>query len=461
MSSYFKSALASVARLASLPALLAILASVAAPARAEVDVRVEARPATAPIQAFISVTANGNPVGGLQAGDFTVTIDGDPVTIPPENFTLPPTQDPNQHVSVVFTMDYSPSVVDAARADMEQAVVNFIDSMNDGDFAAIVKFNNTNPNGASVVAPFTEVVNGAGNNPNLEVAARSDYDGDGTNLLDALEVSLNHIAATILPPGPKSIVLVSDGGEFDSLAEQSDVLALANANSIPIFTIGVADLSQPGFQELLELLADDTGGDFFPAPTPENIAQAYEAILVRLNNEYLLTIANDFADCAVHVLEVTVTGQAPVSVPFTRRTCDTVPEAFSFDSVTGVDPGEVVTSEPATISGIEVPAQISVISGDFSITANGQCGVADSDFTNLPTTISDGETICIRQTASTTSSTTKTTTLTIGGVSGTFSTTTAAGSGGGGGGGGGGGAAGLSELLLGLCLLLFGRRRTA
>lgn len=444
---------------------LALLGSlVAGTAVAAVDVRVEGRPASAPIEVYVTVTdLAGNPLGGYDETDFEVTIDGNPITIGSGDLTQPPSQDPNQQVSVVFTMDYSPSVVDAARADMEQAVVDFIDGMNDGDFAAVVKFNNTHPNGASVVASFTEVVNGAGNNPTLEAAARSDYPGDGTNLLDALGVSLNQILTppAPLPNGPKAIVLVSDGGEFDSTeVTQSEVLALANANSIPIFTIGVADISEPGFEELLTALAGETGGDFFPAPTPETIAAAYDTILVRLLNEYLLTITGSIADgitdCAEHDLSVTVTGQATVIVPFTRRTCDTEPDAFSFTAQTGLDRNEVVTSNEVTINGIEVPAHISVLLGTYSI----GCGPNDADFTDQPGTIAAGDTVCVRQTASGQTSTTKVSTLTIGGVAGTFSTTTAAATGGGGG-GGGGGAFGLFELLLAFSAVLFGRRRTA
>ena len=49
-----------------------------------------------------------------------------------------------------------------------------------------------------------------------------------------------------LPAGPKAIILISDGGENESSLSQSDVVALANANSIPIFTIGVGDLDSAG-----------------------------------------------------------------------------------------------------------------------------------------------------------------------------------------------------------------------
>ena len=460
MTASFRRAATRRAGLTLLPAVALLLAAtLVMPAQADVNVRVEARPPSAPIEVYMTVTdGNGDPLGGYVAGDFTVTIDGQPITIADGDLTLPPVQHPNRHVSVVFTMDYSPSVVDAARADMEQAVVDFMNAMEDGDFAAIVKFNATNPNGASVVASFTEIDHGA-NNAALEVAARSDYDGTGTNLLDALQLSLDHIADSTLPLGPKAIVLVSDGGEFDSTdATLASVLDSANARGVPIFTIGVADLSEPGFEELLTSLADDSGGEFFEAPTSQNIADAYATILLRLQNEYRLSIANGITDCAEHELEVTITGQAPEAVLFTRRTCDTEPDPFSFTAQAGLDRGEVVTSNEVTINGIEVPAHISVIGGRYSI----GCGPNDADFTDQPGTIADGDTVCLRQTTSGQASTDKVTTLTIGGVAGTFTTTTAAGGGGGGGGnGGGGGALGLFELLLGCAALGFRRRRAA
>jgi VWFA-related protein len=459
MTAPFRRAATRSAGLTLLPAVALLLATtLVMPAQADVNVRVEARPPSAPIEVYMTVTdGNGDPLGGYVASDFTVTIDGQPITIADGDLTLPPVQHPNRHVSVVFTMDYSPSVVDAARADMEQAVVDFMNAMEDGDFAAIVKFNATHPNGASVVAPFTEIDHGA-NNAALEVAARSDYDGVGTNLLDALQLSLDHIADSTLPLGPKAVVLISDGGEFDSTdATLGSVLDSANARGVPIFTIGVADLSEPGFEQLLTSLADDTGGEFFEAPTSQNIADAYATILLRLQNEYRLSIPNGIADCAEHELEVTITGQAPAAVLFTRRTCDTEPAAFSFNSLTGLDRGETVTSNEVTITGIEVPAHISVIGGTYSI----GCGPNEADFTNQPGTIADGDTVCLRQTTSGQASTDKVTTLTIGGVAGTFTTTTAAAGGGGGNNGGGGGATGLFELLLGLAALLLVRRRFA
>lgn len=423
------------------------------PAMAAVNLRVEGRPADQPIQAFVRVTddVTGDPIEGLTAGDFTVTIDGDPVTI--SGVTLPPDQSATQRVSIIFAMDYSLSVTTVAEDAMEQAVINFVAEMAAGDQVAIIKFNDTNPSRASVVLPFTAV---SANNAAIDAAVLSDYPGDGTNLLDALELGVNHFLnpPAPLPAGPKAIVLISDGGENESEISEFEVVDLASANSIPIFTIGVGDLTIPRRVTLMTNLATETGGQFFPTATDEEIAEAYATIELLLTSEYLVTIPNGITDCAVHTMEVTVMGQT-ATADFTRRICDAEPNPFSFAAQTDLEPSTAATSDAVTMSGLEVESHVSVILGEYSIGCNGT-------FTDNPGTIADGETVCVRQTTAGNFSTSKTTTLTIGGMAGTFTTTTRARTGGDGGGGGGGGATAPLELML-ICLgaLLLGRRRMA
>ena len=112
MTSNFRRVANRIWGLAGLSATALILATaLAGPARADVKVRVEARPISDPIQAFVTVTNGaGAPVEGLTAADFAVTLDGIPVAVNGGNLTLPPAEDANQKVSVVFAMDYSVSV---------------------------------------------------------------------------------------------------------------------------------------------------------------------------------------------------------------------------------------------------------------------------------------------------------------------------------------------------------------
>jgi VWFA-related protein len=427
-----------------------------APAQAEVDIRVEGRPTSEPVEAYIKVTNNNVPVSGLGASDFRIWVDDVEVTIQPGDFILPPAQGGPQNVSVVLVMDYSGTVQSTALAALESAVKGFIDQMALGDEAAIIKFNNTL--GVSLVHEFVPI-DGAANNASLEAAVDSDYSGTGTPLLDALLLAVNQFVTPphTLPAGPKAIILVSDGGENQSDATQSEVIALANENSIPIFTIGVGDVTQPGRTQLMEELGEETGGLYYPpAPNDEHIEEAYASIAELLSNEYLLRFEDGITDCAVHSLRVKVTGQVAVKVRYTRRACDTEPNQFAFAAQTGVDPNAMVTSDGVTITGLSdgVPAHISVIQGSYSIGCDGT-------FTASPGQLADGETVCVQQQASGSFSTSKTTTLTIGGIAGTFTVTTRGDSGGGGGGGGGGGASGLFELMLlcGLGALLLMRRR--
>jgi VWFA-related protein len=299
--------------------LLVVLAATlhASPTRAEVDLRVEATPVSEPIQVFVTVNdANGDPVGGLTASDFTLKVDG--AVVQSASFTLPPDQDPSQKISVVFVMDFSGSVQNAALIPMQNAVMAFINAMRPGDYAAIIKFNGSNPAKASVVQPFTEIDGGAGTSA-LIAAVMAPYSGNRTNLLDGVDLGIDQFveaaASAPLPAGPKAVILVSDGADNASETTHAAVLDKAAANSIPIFTIGVADIHPM----LMTDLAVQTGGTYLAAPSDAEIEAAYAGIAERLNNEYLLTITSSISDCNDHTIEVSVSGIAtPVTATFAR-----------------------------------------------------------------------------------------------------------------------------------------------
>ena len=97
-------------------------------------------------------------------------------------------------------------------------------------------------------------------------------------------------------------------------------------------------------------------------------------------------------------------------------TADTTPNVFTFVDQNNVALATEITSAPVTISGIDAAAAISVTGGTYSI----GCGAT---FTSAAGTISNNQTVCVRDTSAATTSTATNTTLTVGGVADTFTST--------------------------------------
>ncbi len=95
---------------------------------------------------------------------------------------------------------------------------------------------------------------------------------------------------------------------------------------------------------------------------------------------------------------------------------DTTPDVFTFTDQTGVLLNTLRESNSITVSGIAAPASISITGGEYRIGAGS--------YTSAPGTVSNGNTVTVRQTSSASFSTTTNSTLTIGGVSDIFSLTT-------------------------------------
>ncbi|HEU5134116.1 MAG TPA: hypothetical protein VFU13_03130 [Steroidobacteraceae bacterium] len=95
---------------------------------------------------------------------------------------------------------------------------------------------------------------------------------------------------------------------------------------------------------------------------------------------------------------------------------DTTPDPFTFASQSKVPADTPVESEPAIISGINLPAKLSITGGEYSIDGDA--------YRDSPGVIRNDQQVRIRVQSSGESSGEVSATLTIGGVSGTFTVTT-------------------------------------
>src|SRR5690606_7994507 len=94
------------------------------------------------------------------------------------------------------------------------------------------------------------------------------------------------------------------------------------------------------------------------------------------------------------------------------------PDAFAFTAQTNVALNTIIESNTITVEGINDASPISI--------ANGEYSVNDGDYTSVAGTVSNGDTVKVRQTSSNSFSISSTATLTIGGVEGAFTVTTLA-----------------------------------
>ena len=97
---------------------------------------------------------------------------------------------------------------------------------------------------------------------------------------------------------------------------------------------------------------------------------------------------------------------------------DTSPDAFSFTDQADVALSSFISSNSITVADINTAAAISVSGGEYSIDGGA--------FTSTAGTVSNGQSIMVRQTSSSSFSTLSDAILTIGGVADTFSVTTLA-----------------------------------
>lgn len=101
---------------------------------------------------------------------------------------------------------------------------------------------------------------------------------------------------------------------------------------------------------------------------------------------------------------------------FTTTAADTTPDPFTFTDHIHVGLNNLSISNAITVSGINAPTAISISGGEYQI--NG------GNWTNVIGTVSNGNTVAVRQTSSASGGVTTDVVLTVGGVSDTFSVTT-------------------------------------
>jgi VWFA-related protein len=285
------------------------------------------------VQAYVSVQGPaGSAVSGLTASDFTVTEDGTVerlTSVQQLNSTGTP-------ISTVLVIDRSGSMDGSKMTDAKVAATEFVSNYGPGDEGEIVSFAYS----ARIDERWTR------NTTDLTEAIGQIYSNGGTALYDATYLGVEEADTR---SGRSAVIVLTDGQNSDGIYRTPDAaIALAQERGISIYTIGLGSNVE---DDQLERMSNETGGEYYFAPSSENLTEIYNSIRQQITSEYLLTYSthNPAADGTNRTVSVTVTDgtnsgtddrtyKAPESTPpvadFTMATNNlsvTVDAATAFD----------------------------------------------------------------------------------------------------------------------------------
>jgi tight adherence protein B len=135
---------------------------------------------------------------------------------------------------------------------------------------------------------------------------------EGTHINDALVAAVAQVRGSAL--GAARIVLLSDGDDVGSATSLDAALAQLQAQKIRVFTVGI---ESPDFTSGdLERIADDTGGTYAAATSPDALTKIYDELGFQLGNEYLLRYRSAAQPDQPVAVDVTVVGVEPVAFSY-------------------------------------------------------------------------------------------------------------------------------------------------
>ncbi len=264
-------------------------------------VEIDACPSTK-LSIYLSVADQlGYPIAGLLPDSFSLTVGSEIPVVKTLDFV-------NTSLSVALVMDYSGSITDHldVQAGMEEGVITFINHLSANDEAQIVKFDSV----VEVVQPF-RAGTAAGKEVLIAKVLESWDRGRGTRLNDAIYQAVDDLSSR--SKDRRILILLSDGfdgtNEPDNPSIYSYVEArnYAVAQGVHVFPIGIAEQLTDLNNDLLDLLATETGGQYFDTVMADDLNTIYQQLAQTLFvDQYLLTCDSVFASGVSAILNVAV-----------------------------------------------------------------------------------------------------------------------------------------------------------
>jgi VWFA-related protein len=224
------------------------------------------------VKAYVSVLdGSGKPVPGLTARDLSVRENGAAVAIDEMRPAgAPGTREP---LSLSLVIDRSGSMTGEKISRAKESVLRFVSLMESGDRASLFAFSDD----------VEQIVSLTDSQGKLRDATVSVQPGGHTALYDAIEKGVASIEGK---RGRRAVIVLSDGIANRGTVTLDGAIEYAAKRYVSVYVIGLGGDVRTA---RLERIASETGGSYFFAPSPENLASIYETISRRIRNEYVVT----------------------------------------------------------------------------------------------------------------------------------------------------------------------------
>ncbi|HEX7157648.1 MAG TPA: VWA domain-containing protein [Edaphobacter sp.] len=225
---------------------------------------------------FTVTDKKGRFITGLARENFGLLDDGRP----PEA-VLRFEQQTNLPLRVGIMLDTSSSIRQRFQFEQDSAVEFLLQILHRNDRAFVMGFDIE----TDITQPFTNNID------LLNQGIRKLRPGGGTALYDALYKSCRDQMLTLKENGNvrRAIVLVSDGDDNYSRAQQSDAIKMCQRAQTIVYTISTnVSPSKDKGDETLKIISDATGGKAFFPVKMEDVATGFHNIQEELRSQYSL-----------------------------------------------------------------------------------------------------------------------------------------------------------------------------
>jgi VWFA-related protein len=238
------------------------------------------------VRVEVSVTTDGQPVGGLTADDFELRDNG-------RTQELRLVLEEQAPLDAVLVLDMSWSVRGAKRTALQGAAAAFLDGLRPGERAALVAFHQQ----IWLLQDFT-----AERSRLFEALAGTQPFGS-TALRDAVYAALR-----LRPPTRQrvAIVVFSDGVDNVSLLTPSEVVEAASHTDGIVYGIGVRP-DDDARETFLPEAVRATGGRYFEAVSHRDLRRRFLDVLADIRARYVLSYSPaDVSEAGWHTLTLSL-----------------------------------------------------------------------------------------------------------------------------------------------------------